>query len=110
MNPNRFFDDDDAPRADRDSHIELRIDRREPPSTLPDYAAAENFLALVPYLTMSLAELTCLPLDSRDGFILSQIDGCSNVETILDVCAMPGDEALEILSSLIERGILSIQR
>src|SRR4051794_6051992 len=57
-------------------------------------------LMAVPSLALSAAELARLQLDHRAGFILSHVDGMSDVETILDVSAMPSAEALKILSEL----------
>ena len=59
---------------------------------------------------MPAREVSLLPLDHREGFLLSLVDGVTSIETILDVCAMPADEALEILNSLVDRGVLVIPR
>ena len=115
MNAKRLFEDDDVlfgdPSDDRASHVELKIDRPEEDgrSTEPDLEVAGNYLLLVPYIAISDEDLTVLPLDHREGFLLSRVDGRSTIETILDVCAMPEDEALEILLSLVDRGIISVR-
>jgi hypothetical protein len=66
-------------------------------------------LVAVPALAVSPAELSRLALDHRAGFILSHVDGMSDVETILDVSAMPTEEALNILSELATRGIITLR-
>ncbi len=114
MNAKRLFEDDDvlfAEPTDRPSHIEIRIENDvEPASTQREIAAASDYFRCVPQVAVSARELEMYALDHREGFLLSRVDGVSTIETILDVCAMPADEALEILESLIERGILMIPR
>jgi hypothetical protein len=120
MNAKKLFEDDDllfpggAPdndggggaMDDRASHVELTElespTRRETP-------AAGNYLARVPVLAVSEAELPLLPLDHREGFLVSHIDGASSIETILDVCAMPAEEALELIEGLVERGVIVVR-
>ena len=63
----------------------------------------------VPLLTVSFAELRTMALDHRGGFLISLIDGTSSVEMILDVCGMPPNEALVILKSFSEQGIIAIK-
>jgi len=114
MNAKRLFEDDDLlfgnVSDDRDSHVELKVDRLpEAAPTDPDLATSVDCSLLVPYLAVSQGELTLLPLDHREGFIVSRVDGRSTIDTILDVCAMPADEALEILESLVERGIIAFR-
>jgi hypothetical protein len=118
MNAKRLFEDDeilfgnafDDRDPERDSHVELKVDRvPDAPSTEPDLEAVTDFGLLVPYLTVSIGEVSLLPLDHREGFILSRVDGRSTIETILDVCAMPADEALDIIESLVERGIIDLR-
>jgi hypothetical protein len=118
MNAKKLFDDDDvlfpadAENAGdagdgRPSHVELC--EVEPPSTRPEAPAADNYLLRVPLLAVSERELPLLPLDHREGFLLSHVDGESSIETILDVCAMPAEEALELLQNLVERGVVVVR-
>jgi hypothetical protein len=119
MNAKKLFEDDDIlfpgngepgndgdETHDRASHVELTElgspTRRETP-------AAGNYLARVPVLAVSEAELPLLPLDHREGFLVSHIDGASSIETILDVCAMPAEEALELIEGLVERGVVVVR-
>jgi hypothetical protein len=115
MNAKRLFEDDDFlfadPSTDRASHVELRVDGdQEPASTQRELPAAGDYFHRVPRLAVSARELALLPLDHVEGFLVSRVDGKSTIETILDVCAMPADEALGILESLAERGVLAIPR
>jgi hypothetical protein len=75
----------------------------EPPSGV---LVRRESLASVPRLAVSLKELKALPLDHRAGFIVSFIDGAYSVGMILDACAMPRQEALEILRELAARRII----
>jgi hypothetical protein len=99
-------DADDDATDDRASHVELTElgspTRRETP-------AAGSYLARVPLLAVSEAELPLLPLDHREGFLVSHIDGASSIETILDVCAMPAEEALGLIEGLVERGVIVVR-
>ena len=47
-------------------------------------------------------------LDHRAGFILSLLDGCSTVDTVLDVAGLPEQETLEVLCDLCARGIVTL--
>ena len=112
MNAKKLFDDDDVLFPEdagdgRPSHVELC--EIEPPSTRRESPAAANYLLRVPVLAVSERELPLLPLDHREGFLLSHVDGESSIETILDVCAMPADEALQILHDLVERGVVVVR-
>jgi hypothetical protein len=45
-------------------------------------------------------------LDNVSGFLLSLMDGATNVEAILDISGLPRLLALRHLRSLVERGIV----
>ena len=99
-------DADGEATDDRASHVELT---ELGPPTRRETPAAGSYLARVPVLAVSEAELTLLPLDHREGFLVSHIDGASSIETILDVCAMPADEALMLIEGLVERGVIVVR-
>jgi hypothetical protein len=48
-------------------------------------------------------------LDHREGFILSLLDGHSDLETVLDIAGMPHDEALAVLCGLCARGLVTLK-
>jgi len=73
------------------------------------YLATVGSLTSVPSIAVSERELRVFGLDHSAGFIVAQIDGITNVETILDVCGMPRLTALRILSDLAARGIVVCQ-
>jgi len=62
----------------------------------------------VPCVILTLEQLRELPLGSRDAYVLSLVDGSLTVETILDVAAMPEDEASEILARLLDLGAIGL--
>src|SRR5262245_61876219 len=62
----------------------------------------------VPKVALSTEECFDQSLDHRAGFILSLLDGCSNVETVLDVAGLPEQETLEVLCDLCARGIVTL--
>jgi hypothetical protein len=62
----------------------------------------------VPWLAMTYDELRALPLDPRMAFVLSRVDGRSNVEIILDLTSLPADETLDVLDRLVELGAIEL--
>ncbi len=92
-----------------------RVPEREPESEVHGVAAAGQgdlaaaFLSLVPRIVLSRAELNASDLDHREYFLLSMMDGATTVETILDICGMPSEEALGLLESLERRGIICVE-
>ena len=55
----------------------------------PSTARAPVSREAIPFVRPLPHELQQLNLDHRSGFVLSQIDGVSSVETIVDISAMP---------------------
>jgi hypothetical protein len=136
MNAKRLFEDDDLlfaeedeANGDRTSHVELRLDApaeatspaaklanesqsgfADPASTQRELPSAGDYFSRIPKLAVSADAMKLLVLDHREGFLVSRVDGKSTIETILDVSAMSAEEALMILESLVERGVLVIPR
>jgi hypothetical protein len=50
-----------------------------------------------------------LPLDHRAGFLLSRIDGATDLETLIEIAAMPRHEALRIVRDLFESGVVDFR-
>lgn len=65
-------------------------------------------LEAVPWLDVTYDELKLLPLDHRDGFIVSLIDGRSTIEMIADMSGMSLSTALGILAYLSARGVITL--
>ena len=64
--------------------------------------------ASAPRLLKTRRELTDTPIDHRDAFVLSLIDGRMNVQAIIDISGMPGSDILAILERLARLGIVSL--
>ncbi len=62
----------------------------------------------VPRLALTPAQCVECDLDHRQGFILSLLDGCSNVETLIDAAGLPEEETLGILCDLCAKGIVAL--
>ncbi len=62
----------------------------------------------VPRVVVPMHQITRLPIDHRAGFLLAHIDGTQTMEEILDVCAMPRGEALDLIAELASLGVLAI--
>lgn len=54
-------------------------------------------------------QIRWLSLDHRAGFLLSLIDGSSNVEEILDISGMTRLEAFRILYNLLEQRVIALE-
>ena len=57
-------------------------------------------------VTMPIDELKLLPLDHRAGYLLSWMDGSIDLETLVEVSALPREEALRIVRDLIDAGVV----
>ena len=57
---------------------------------------------------VSPEELKRFTLDNVSGFLLSAMDGATDVETILDISGLPRLLALRHIRSLLERGIVVV--
>ncbi len=55
-------------------------------------------------------ELKSFPLDNVSGFLLSLLDGTTDVESVLDLCGLPRLLALRHLRGLVRRGIVTDSR
>jgi hypothetical protein len=53
-------------------------------------------------------ELRRLPLDHREGFVLSHIDGDTNLATLFDLSGMEPDEVARIVDRLLALGAVLI--
>jgi hypothetical protein len=62
----------------------------------------------VPVMLLGAMALTQQVLDPQEGFLLSRINGEWNVQSILKLCPIPEDQALEIFANLIERHVIEL--
>lgn len=70
--------------------------------------ASRNLLPSAPTLLKTRRELENAPINHRDAFVLSLVDGKTSVQGVVDLAAMPDGEALAILDRLAALGIVSL--
>jgi len=63
----------------------------------------------IPVLAVPLAALTREPLDPQEGFVLSRVNGEWDVQSILKVCPMGEDAALQIFVRLLDRNLIALR-
>jgi hypothetical protein len=56
--------------------------------------------------TLGPAELRKLPLDPQIMFVLTQFDGVTDLDTVLEMTGVPADAALDALDDLAQRGVI----
>lgn len=66
-------------------------------------------LDAVPWLDVAYDELLAMPLDSRQGFLLSLVDGRCTVEMIADMSGMARAEVFAMLSDLVAMRVLTLR-
>jgi hypothetical protein len=95
--------------ADETPHSETRIVTR--PTiwvALTDEAWARAMIG-APVISMSPERLLRLPLDHRAGFLLSLMDGTMDLATVVEVSAMPRNDALRVVRDLFESGVVAFR-
>jgi hypothetical protein len=73
------------------------------------YIANIGSLEQVPTLVAPLVEIDARAIDHRAGFVLSQVDGATSLEAILDVSGMSSLDALRIVRELVRRRIIVLR-
>jgi hypothetical protein len=63
----------------------------------------------MPVLAVLPAELRLLPLDPRAAFLLSQMDGRTDLDTVLELSAMPRAKALRLVRELYVSGVVDFK-
>ncbi|MDX9724687.1 MAG: hypothetical protein RBU37_28315, partial [Myxococcota bacterium] len=64
----------------------------------------------IPVLRSSIAEIRSMKnIDHRAGYLLSQIDGSTDLEFLIDLGAMPRAEGSLVLLVLTERGVIQLR-
>jgi hypothetical protein len=70
--------------------------------------ASRAMPSFAPKLLESRSELSRAPIDHRDAFVLSLIDGKTSVAQIVDASGMPRREVAAILDRLVQLGIVAL--
>ena len=63
----------------------------------------------VPVARLGTMALASQKFDPQEGFVLSRVNGQWSVQSILKVCPMPEEEALQIFARLHERKVIDFQ-
>lgn len=70
------------------------------------YRARLGSLGRVPRVRLRQQEIVWQSLDHREGFILSQVDGRTTYQDIIDIAGMPELESTRILARLVDHGVI----
>jgi hypothetical protein len=76
--------------------------------TVVDQAELERFRCTVPRRVALAGDVASAPLDARDGFILSLVDGALPVHSLVDIAGIPEHEVRAILERLEQLGIIAL--
>jgi hypothetical protein len=91
------------------AYSEMRLMTRPTMGAAPtDEAWARSVSGMLVVVT-PLERLKRLPLNHRAGFLLSRMDGSTDLETVVEIAAMPREEALRILRDLFESGVVDFR-
>jgi len=80
---------------------------REPGAHVPAWRRSPR--RFVPHVLKSREEIAAMPIDHRGGFLLAHADGVQTVDEIFDVCAMPEEEAVQLIEELIALGAIALE-
>ncbi|CAN5924586.1 hypothetical protein BH11MYX4_BH11MYX4_16420 [soil metagenome] len=105
---------DSEPRAEKISGRRRRTSR--PPVRVDEVGDVAVAIAgrqsrapvAAPQLLKPLRELASAPIDHRDAFVLSLVDGKTSVQGVVDLAAMADGEAVSILHRLATLGIVRL--
>jgi hypothetical protein len=89
--------------------VELLAPEEHHPAKDERVTVKAAFDVRVPFVARDAREIPTLALDHRAGFVLSQIDGVSTIEMLIDVCGMDRLELLRILGGLVEQGVVLVR-
>jgi hypothetical protein len=96
---------DKAPRPES----EVRLATRPNLAATPTDEAWARAMVGTPYAAIPGAQLRDLPIGHRAGFLLSRMDGATDLETVIALSAMPRDEALRMVRDLYESGVVAFR-
>jgi len=89
-------------------HAEARAYLRQNEATLADmYESKLGPLGRVPRLAIKPEEVMWLNLDHRAGFLLSQIDGTVDFESLFALSGLPRLDTARILATLMAEGVIT---
>ena len=94
-------------REARSGRVAIVVDDRHGGAPL-SRRSLELLRRTTPRVVRSSDDLVQAPLDHREGFILSLVDGKTSVQVLIDVAAMPEGEVIAALQRLRRLGILTL--
>jgi hypothetical protein len=80
----------------------------EIPAVIGPSHSQDLSLASIPVVALPLDRVRELPLDARQGFVLSLVDGECSLEQIIDMCAFERIETIEIIAGFIQGGLVAM--
>jgi hypothetical protein len=103
--------EDDPTSGDRETpQSAVRLATRRP---VTEGASADEAWATAmqgtPVVVMPAEVLMGLPLDHRAGYLISLIDGATDLDTVLEIAMMPREDALRLLRDLFESGVVDFR-
>ncbi len=94
--------------GDTHPRSETRLSTRPQMSAVDDELWAGSMIGM-PVLAVPPAELRLLPLDPRAAFLLSQMDGRTDLDTVLELSAMSRAKALRLVRQLYVSGVVDFK-
>jgi hypothetical protein len=93
-----------------DTHAQsaTRLATRPNLQAVPDETWVRSMVG-IPVPAVSPAELRQMPLDHRAGFLISLMDGRTELDTVIEIAAMPRAEALRLVRDLFVSGIIDFR-
>lgn len=92
-----------------DPASEVRLSARAPIGQFLSLEAWARELTGLPFVVAPRDVLLSLPLDHRAGFLLSLMDGTLDLETVVEVSAMPRLEVLALVQELHDSGVIEFR-
>ena len=84
-------------------------DTDDTPAEMLEYLKALGSVEHIPFVTASMKEILMATLDHREGFVLSLVDGRSDIDALLDASPMPTHKTLRILQGLRARNLIALR-
>jgi hypothetical protein len=103
-----------ASRTDSSAEFDEPVSEVRPttpkPVTVLQGDGAHWMQTAIAVVVMDAEQLLTAQLDCRTGFLLSRIDGVTNVKGLLNLSSMPKEETLTLLERLRRLGIIELRR
>ncbi len=94
-------------KVDAEHHEAREYLRQNEATLVAMYESKLGPLACVPRLAIQPEEVMWLNLDHRAGFLLAQIDGTVDFESLFALSGLPRLDAARILATFVDRGVIA---